>query len=315
MTPAADPVEGKKVLFFGSPQIAVDALRALVDSRHEVVGVVTGPDRPAGRGMQIQPSSVKAAAVESGIEVLQPDTLRSAEAQAALAGMGADLFAVVAYGLILPVEVLDTPPLGCINVHFSLLPRHRGAAPVQWAIIEGDAETGVSIMQMDPGLDTGPVLKTVIEPIGDEETAGELADRLAKIGAKALVEVVDDLENLEAVPQADRGATYAAKLTGRDAEIDWSQPAVRIKDLVRALNPRPGAWTRFNGRRLKVLRTRVVDRPSQEPPGTLTVGKVSVEVDTQSHLLELLEVQPEGKARMAAVDFFRGQHLTRGRFD
>lgn len=314
MTPASARPSGKRVVFFGSPQIAVKSLNALIDSRHHVVGVVTGPDRPAGRGMQLQPSSVKAAALERGIEVLQPATLRSSEAQTALAGMQADVFAVVAYGLILPVEVLNTPALGCINVHFSLLPRHRGAAPVQWAIIEGDAETGVSIMRMDPGLDTGPVLKTVAVPIGDEETAGELAERLSEIGAGALVDVVDDLENLEAIDQPEDGATYASKLTTGDAEIDWSQPAERIKNLIRALNPRPGAWTRLEGRRLKILRARVTDRPAQESPGSLVADNLAVEVSTATNLIELQEVQPEGKARMPAVDFFRGLRLGRGRF-
>lgn len=314
MTRAEPDPDSKRILFFGSPPVAVESLRALVDSRHEVVGVVTGPDRPAGRGMDLKPSSVKAAALELGIEVLQPDTLRSEEAQQTLAAAQADVFAVVAYGLILPAEVLSIPRMGCINVHFSLLPRHRGAAPVQWAIIEGDAETGVSIMRMDPGLDTGPVLKTVAEPIGHDDTAGQLAERLSQIGASALVEVIDDLESLRAVPQPDSGATYASKLTSRDAQIDWSRPAVRIKDLVRALNPRPGAWTLLEGRRLKIWRVRVTGRPSEGPAGSLVVDKASVEVSTADGTVELLEVQPEGKARMTALDFARGQRLDAGRF-
>lgn len=313
MTAGARQTSHKRVLFFGSPPIALPALHALLESPHEVVGVVTGPDRPAGRGMQLKPSSVKAAALREGLPVLQPSSLRSPEAQNTLLAAGADVFAVVAYGLILPVEVLNIPRLGCINVHFSLLPRHRGAAPVEWAIIEGDTETGVCIMQMDPGLDTGPVLKTVVEPIAAHDTAGSLAERLSRIGARALVEVIDRVEHLEPVPQSDEGATYAGKLTAGDAEIDWSKPAVRIRDLVRALNPRPGAWTELNDRRLKVFEVGITGERSGAPPGTLLIDKSQVRVCSGSELVELIEVQPEGRPRMPAADFFRGRRLSEGR--
>lgn len=306
---AADPTS-KKALFFGSPEVAVVSLRALIDSRHEVVGVVTGPDRPAGRGMKLKPSPVKEAATSLGLPVLQPASLRTPEVHAEMASLGADAFVVVAYGLILPVEVLEMPRLGCVNVHFSLLPRHRGAAPVQWAIIEGDTETGVSIMRMDAGLDTGPVLRTVVERIDPDETAGELTGRLAAIGARALVEVIDELEHLPAQPQPDEGATYAAKLSSEQARIDWSESAVRIKNLVRALQPHPGAWTELNGRRLKVLAAQTTERASEGPPGQVVmVGKSWLGVNTADGVVELLEVQPEGKPRMSAADFARGQRL------
>ncbi|HYN98916.1 MAG TPA: methionyl-tRNA formyltransferase, partial [Actinomycetota bacterium] len=205
MGPAGGSTLARRVAFFGTPGIAVPTLQALIDSGHEVVGVVTAPDKPRGRGMNLQPSEVKALAVANDIPVLQPPTLRSEEAQAALRDLGADVFVVVAYGLILPKAVLDIPPLGCVNVHFSLLPRWRGAAPVQWAILEGDASSGVAIMQMDPGMDTGPVLEMVEEPISPEDTSGTLADRLAVLGAKLIPDVVGRLHEITPSVQPEEG--------------------------------------------------------------------------------------------------------------
>jgi methionyl-tRNA formyltransferase len=293
-------------VFFGTPDIAVPTLRALVDSHHEVAGVVTAPDRPKGRGMNLQPSEVKAAAVEAGLPVLQPRTLRSEEAQAELRELNADVFVVAAYGLILPAAVLEIPPLGCVNVHFSLLPRWRGAAPVQWAVLEGDAESGVAIMQMDPGLDTGPVLEMVPEPIRPDDTAGTLAARLADLGARLVLQVLDRLEEIEPLEQPEDGVTYASKLTPEDARIDWSMPAGAIRNRIRAFNPRPGAWTSLNGKRLKIWSAELADSPSAEPAGTLRAEGESLVAQTGGGKLRLLEVQPEGKSRMSAAEFVRG---------
>jgi len=256
--------------------------------------------------MNMQPSEVKALAVELELPVLQPPTLRSEEAQTALGELKADAFVVVAYGLILPKAVLDMPPLGCVNVHFSLLPRWRGAAPVQWAILEGDPVSGVAIMQMDPGLDTGPVLQMVEEPILPDDTSGTLAGRLAELGAGLLPDILDRLDRLTPVPQPEDGVTYASKLTPEDARLDWSLSAEEVRNRVRAFNPRPGAWTRLDGRRLKIWRADLLDEPSSGPPGTLAAVGDRLVAASGTGPLWLREVQPEGKARMPAGDFLRG---------
>ncbi len=255
--------------------------------------------------MKLQPSEVKALAVAHGIPVLQPPTLRTEEAQFALRELGADVFVVVAYGLILPKAVLDIPPLGCVNVHFSILPRWRGAAPVQWAILEGDASSGVAIMQMDPGMDTGPVLEMVEEPISPDDTSGTLADRLAILGATLIPDVVARLHEMTPQVQPEEGVTYASKLTPEHAHIDWTLPAGQIRDRIRAFNPRPGAWTSFNGKRLKVWRAEPVERRSGAP-GTLSDQDGELTVHTGTQQLRLLDVQPEGKARMTGAEFIRG---------
>jgi methionyl-tRNA formyltransferase len=256
--------------------------------------------------MKVQPSPVKEAALEAGLPVLQPATLRSLEAQEALAGRGADVFVVVAYGRILPSEVLAIPPLGCVNVHFSLLPLFRGAAPVQWAILEGHDMTGVAIMQMDPGLDTGPVLRMVEEPIEPEDDAGSLTQRLSHLGAKVLVEVIDRLEEIEPKPQPDSGSSYASKLTNDDARIDWSLPAASINNRIRAFSPRPGAWSLLNGKRLKILKARILVGTGSDPGALTMTPEGAFIVDAGSGALELEEVQPEGRSRMTAQEFVRG---------
>lgn len=257
--------------------------------------------------MKLQPSPVKAAAEAAGIRVLQPTTLRSEEAQSDLRALGAEVFAVVAYGLILPQVVLDIPPLGCVNVHFSLLPAFRGAAPVQWAIAEGHREAGVAIMQMEAGLDTGPVLRMLTEPILPDDTSGTLADRLSALGATELVQVIDHLEDLEAVPQSEQGSSYASKITPEDAHIDWSQPAETIANRIRAFNPRPGAWATLNGKRLKIWKASVGEETSDQESGTLIAGSgETLEVQTGSTLLRLEIIQPEGKSAMDTPKFVRG---------
>lgn len=275
-----------KVVFLGTPQVAVATLDALKRSNHQLLAVITAPDRAKGRGMNVAAPPVKTRALEYGFPVLQPPGLKEAAVQSQLAELGADVFVVAAYGVILPEKVLDTPPLGCVNLHFSLLPEFRGAAPVQWALINGREKTGVTIMQIEAGLDSGPILSQDTEPIHPDDTGGSLSQRLAMRGADLMVDTLDRLERREITPepQDEALATYAPKISPDDARIDWSQPAEEIERRVRAFDPAPGAWTMFDDKRLKVWRVEVVDED-----------------------LRLVEVQPEGKRRMTADEFFRGR--------
>lgn len=244
-----------RIVFAGTPEFAAEHLKALIDSPYEVVAVYTQPDRPAGRGQKLMPSAVKQLAVDNGIPVLQPPTLRNAEAQAELAALKPDLMVVVAYGLILPQAVLDIPRLGCINSHASLLPRWRGAAPIQRAVEAGDSESGVTVMRMEAGLDTGPMLLKVITPISASDTGGSLHDRLAEMGPPAVIEAVAGLAagTLQGEIQDDSLATYAHKLNKDEARLDWSRPAVELERLIRAFNPWPICHSSLNGEALKVL--------------------------------------------------------------
>jgi methionyl-tRNA formyltransferase len=303
-------------VFLGTPEAAVPTLDRLLDSHHSVKAVVTAPDRPKGRGMELAASPVKRRALAAGIPVLQPPTLRTVEAQAELAAAGADVFVVCAYGLILPPAVLDQPRLGCVNVHFSLLPAFRGAAPVAAALLAGVPVSGVTIMQMDPGLDTGPILDTVEEPIRPDDDTGSLEARLAVAGADLLVSVLDRLEagTIEAQPQDGSKASYAGKVTPEDARIDWDQPGASIADRVRAFSPRPGAWTTLDGRRLKVWRARAAGEPGGGPPGSFAGGAGgALVVATGDGALTLEEVQPEGGRRMSGADFLRGRRGAAGK--
>ncbi|PWV81563.1 methionyl-tRNA formyltransferase [Halomonas sp. A11-A] len=262
------------VIFAGTPDFAAESLQALLDSRHRVIAVYTQPDRPAGRGRKLTPSPVKRLALEHGLPVHQPETLRAPEAQAELAALDADLMVVVAYGLILPGEVLEIPRLGCLNVHASLLPRWRGAAPIQRAIEAGDAESGVTIMQMDEGLDTGAMLRVRRTPITATTTGGELHDTLAALGGEAIVEALDALAGpgLAATPQPEAGVTYAAKLSKAEAELDFREPAAALAARVRAFNPWPVAWCAFDGDRLRLLiaeATGLSEGEAPAAPGTL----------------------------------------------
>lgn len=263
-----------RVIFAGTPDFAAESLQALLDSRHHVIAVYTQPDRPAGRGRKLTPSPVKRLALEHGLPVHQPETLRAPEAQAELAALNADIMVVVAYGLILPRAVLEIPPLGCLNVHASLLPRWRGAAPLQRAIEAGDAESGVTIMQMDEGLDTGAMLLVRRTPITATTTGGELHDTLAGLGGEAIVEALDALAGpgLPATPQPEAGVTYAAKLSKAEAELDFREPAASLAARVRAFNPWPVAWCAFDGDRLRLLMAEASGLSDGEPPaapGTL----------------------------------------------
>lgn len=284
------------------------SLVALLESNHDVVAVVTAPDRPRGRGMRIEPSPVKNKALEMGLSVLQPSTLWSDEFRETLTTLGADIFVVTAYGLILPGSVLNVPALGCVNVHFSLLPRFRGAAPVQWALIEGQDLTGVTIMQMDEGLDTGPILSQLSEPIREDDDAASLQNRLALRGSELLVETLDLIieKAITPAPQDDSLATVAPKLSTDDAHTDWSLSATEIHNRVRAFSPRPGAWNKYRDGRLKIFRVAITDEPSGDPPGTLAVRDEELLAASGTTLVALREVQPEGKRPMTGSEFVRG---------
>ena len=298
-----------RLIFMGTPDFAVPALDALVEAGHEIARVYTQPPRPAGRGKRDRPSPVHARAEALGIEIGHPATLRGAEEQAAFAALGADLAVVAAYGLILPQAVLDAPRLGCLNIHASLLPRWRGAAPIHRAIMAGDAETGVCIMRMEAGLDTGPVLLREAIPIGAAETTGELHDRLAALGGRLIVDALARLDDLTPEPQPDEGVTYAAKIDKAEAAVDWSRPAGDVARQVNGLSPFPGAWTLHDGRRLKLLRAG--EAAGEGAPGAVLPGE-PLRVACGAGAVELLELQPEGRGRLAAAEWRRGTRIAAG---
>ena len=291
-----------RVIFMGTPDFSVPALRAIA-ARHEVVAVYSQPPRAAGRGQKPRPSPVQRAAEELGLMVRVPERLKSPEDQADFAALGADIAVVVAYGLILPQVVLDAPRLGCLNIHASLLPRWRGAAPIHRAVMAGDAETGVAIMQMEAGLDTGPVLAEARTAIGPEDTTADLHDRLAGMGANLIVDVLARLP-LAAVPQAAEGVTYAAKIDKAEARIDWSRPAAEVDLLIRGLSPFPGAWCLIGEERVKLLRSRLI--PASGAPGEVLSG---FRVACGQGAIEVLEAQREGKRPMPAAEILRGLSL------
>ena len=293
----------------GTPDFAVPALDALVVAGHEIACAYTQPPRPAGRGKRERPSPVQARAEALGIPVRHPASLKDVEAQEAFAALGADVAVVAAYGLILPQAVLDAPRLGCLNIHASLLPRWRGAAPIHRAIMAGDAETGVCIMRMEAGLDTGPVLLREAVPVGEAETTGELHDRLAALGGRLIVETLSRLDELTAEPQPEEGVTYAAKIDKAEAAVDWTAPAAAVARQINGLSPFPGAWTLHEGRRLKLLRARAAE--GEDVPGAVLHGE-SLRVACGTGAVEVLEVQPEGRGRMTAADWRRGARLAAG---
>ncbi len=300
-----------RIVFAGTPEFAAEHLKALLNSPYEIVAVYTQPDRPAGRGQKLMPSPVKQLAVAQGIPVLQPPTLRNAEAQAELAALQPDLMVVVAYGLILPQAVLDIPRLGCINSHASLLPRWRGAAPIQRAVQAGDSESGVTVMRMEAGLDTGPMLLKVSTPISAEDTGGTLHDRLAAMGPPAVLEAVAGLAagTLQGEVQDDALATYAHKLNKDEARIDWSRPAVELERLVRAFNPWPVCHSTLNGESVKVLAATV--STGQGAPGEiLDASKHGLLVACGDQALCLTRLQLPGGKPLNFSDLFNSRRET-----
>ncbi|MGI3186349.1 methionyl-tRNA formyltransferase [Nioella aestuarii] len=296
-----------RVVFMGTPDFSVPVLEALVAAGHEIAAVYCQPPRPAGRGKKERPTPVHARALELGLQVRHPVSLKGAEEQAAFADLNTDVAVVVAYGLLLPQAVLDAPRFGCLNIHASLLPRWRGAAPIHRAIMAGDAETGVCIMQMEAGLDTGPVLLRKVIGIGVEETTQDLHDRLSALGAEAIVEALDRLPELEPEVQPEAGVTYAHKIDKAEARVNWTLPADQIDRQIRGLSPFPGAWTVLHGKRLKLLRCRVAEGHGQ--PGEVLDG---LTIACGEWAIEVTEAQIEGRGRQDAETFLRGNPLAPG---
>jgi methionyl-tRNA formyltransferase len=303
-----------RVAFAGTPEFAARALEAIIAAGFEIPLVLTQPDRPAGRGMKLQPGPVKLCAQRHGIAVDQPERLRTEDQRAALRACAPDVLVVAAYGLILPREVLELPRLGCLNIHASLLPRWRGAAPIHRAIEAGDRESGITIMQMDEGLDTGPMLLARALPIAPGDTTGSLHDRLAGLGAQMIVEALAALRNgpLLAVPQPTKGVTYASKIGRAESAIDWRRRADEIDRQVRAFNPYPVATARLGGTPLKIWRAEVLDGARGLPGEVLEVGASGIVVACGQGALRLLELQRPGSRRMAAGEFLRGFAVDRG---
>jgi len=304
-----------KIIFAGTPDFAVPSLQSLLDSPHKVVAVYTQPDRPAGRGRKLTASPIKQCADQAGIAVEQPESLKDAAAQQRLADYEADIMVVVAYGQLLPPVVLAMPRLGCINVHASLLPRWRGAAPIQRAIAAGDSETGVTIMQMAKGLDTGDMLAKVVTPIEPSETAMELHDRLAPLGNQALLEVLEQLRDGTASPEVqDESQTcYAAKLSKDEAPLDWQKPVEAIQRQISAFNPFPVATAQLGEETLRIWRSQIMDKTAkQASPGTIiSADKKGIAVQTGEGVLTILELQAAGKKRMSAADFVNARPVLR----
>jgi methionyl-tRNA formyltransferase len=290
-----------RVIFMGTPDFSVPVLDALVEAGHEVVCVYCQPPRPAGRGKRDRPTPVQARAVDLGLEVRHPVSLKGADEQAAFAALGADVAVVVAYGLILPQAVLDAPHHGCLNIHASLLPRWRGAAPIHRAIMAGDAETGVCIMQMEAGLDTGPVLLRETVTIGEHETTDQLHDRLSALGARLIVQALDRLPDLTPEPQPETGVTYAHKIDKAEARIDWSEPAEVVARKIRGLAPFPGAWCMAPDGRLKLLNAVAV--AGRGDPGRVLDG---LTVACGEGAVRITRAQREGKRAMDADEILRG---------
>lgn len=305
-----------RIVFMGTPEFAVPTLQMLSD-HFEVIGVFTQPDKPAGRGQHLAAPPVKRFAQERGLSIFQPRTLRDAAVQAQLTKLAPHVVVVAAYGLLLPKAVLDLPPHGCVNVHASLLPRYRGAAPIPAAILHGEAETGITLMQMDVGLDTGPMIAQVVIPIHADDTTGTLTTRLAKLGARMAVEVLPHwiAGDITPQPQDESRATFAPKLNKADGRLDWSDSAIVLDRRVRAFSSWPGAFTTWNGKLLRVLTVQVTghipekarESASQGTPGLVVEAGNDIGVVTGDGLLRLVEIQLEGKRAMSAQDFARGQ--------
>ena len=313
-----------RVVFMGTPDFSVPALKALVDGGHEVTAVITQPDKPKGRGKEVQMTPVKLAAMEYGIPVYQPVKIRDPEFIGRLKEIPADVYVVIAFGQILPKAVLDIPPCGCINIHASLLPKYRGAAPIQWCVIDGEKETGITTMMMDTGLDTGDMLEKAVIPIEEKETGGSLHDKLSLAGGELILSTLKKLEEgtLVRTPQTEEGTCYAKMLTKTMGDIDWSTSAVSIERLIRGLNPWPSAYTHWNGKTIKLWAASAVSGTEEESlmagredlaDGTvLSSGKKGLFVKTGQGVLSIRELQLEGKKRMDVDAFLRGYAIPEG---
>lgn len=304
-----------KVIFMGTPDFAVETLEALIKSRHQVVSVVTQPDKPKGRGKAMQVTPVKEVAVRENIPVFQPKKVRDPEVVEELRAINADVIVVVAFGQIIPKSILNLTKYGCINVHGSLLPKYRGAAPIQWAVIDGEEESGITTMQMDEGVDTGDMLLKKVVPIEKDETGGSLFDKLSAEGAALLLETLDALENGTVTPQKqeETPTAYAKMLTKEMGLIDWTKDASTIERLVRGLNPWPSAYTRVHGKTLKIWKAEVLSGDETKEPGTvLRSGKGELVIQTQEGAIGVTELQLEGKKRMDTAAFLRGYVIEEG---
>ena len=300
-----------RIIFAGTPDFSVPPLRALIESEHEVVAVYTQPDRPAGRGRKVAVSPVKEVAVDAGIAVEQPLNFKDPADVATLAAYNADLMVVVAYGLLLPTSVLDAPRLGCVNIHASILPRWRGAAPIQRAIQEGDEESGVTIMQMEAGLDTGPMFLIERLPIKDDETGGSLHDKLSDLGAEALMKALPGIADgsLKPEPQDDEQSNYARKLSKSEAAIDWNRPAVEIERQVRAFNPWPVAYAQYENAHMRVWNAEAISGVGSTPGTVMSATRDGIDVATADGLLRITHLQMPGKRAMSAQDFINANDI------
>ena len=305
-----------RIVFMGTPDFSVPALKALVEAGHQVIAVVTQPDKPKGRGKEVQMTPVKIQAMEYGIPVYQPAKVREASFVEVLKGLEADVYVVIAFGQILPKAVLELPKYGCINIHASLLPKYRGAAPIQWCVIDGERETGITTMMMDVGLDTGDMLEKAVIPIEEKETGGSLHDKLSMAGGDLILSTLKKLEEgtLVRTPQTDEGTCYAKMLTKSLGDIDWNQGAVSIERLIRGLNPWPSAYTHLDGKTLKIWACDVLPQSASkgESGEILEVTKDAIHVQTGDGILVLREIQLAGKARMDAGAFLRGYKVVPG---
>ena len=305
-----------KIVFMGTPDFAVGTLEALIQAGHELIGVVTQPDKPKGRGKTLMATPVKEVALKHRIPVYQPQKVRETEVTENLRRLAPDVIVVAAFGQIITKEILEIPRYGCINVHASLLPAYRGAAPIQWAVINGEKESGVTIMQMDEGLDTGDMIDKVVVPLAEDETGGSLFDKLSQAGAGLCVKVLKDLEEGKAVreKQPEESTTaYASMISKKMGEVNWNESAKSIEQLIRGLNPWPSAYTKLQGKTLKLWQAQVEEQEEEGRPGEiLRVEKDAFYVKTGKGLLKIKEVQLEGKKRMDTGAFLRGFHLNTG---
>lgn len=303
-----------KVIFMGTPDISVGVLEAILAAGHEVTAVVSQPDKPKGRGHALQPTPVKAAAEKHGLTVYQPAKVRDEEFLQTLSEIEADIIVVIAFGQIIPKQVLEMKKYGCINVHASLLPKYRGAAPIQWAVLNGEKESGVTIMQMDEGLDTGDMLLKEVVPLDPKETSGSLFEKISHAGAKACVEALVQIEagTITGEKQGESPTAYACMLKKEMGQMDFTKSAVELERLIRGLNPWPSAYTKLNGKTLKIWAADVLP-PVEAPCGSVVdVTKNSLEIATGDGVLSVTELQLEGKKRMSTEDFLRGYSVARG---